>query len=441
MITIYSEHKSPRLLYTLEVIFKRCLGLEFKLITDWDKFKKIDLPRINYSERDYKKSLRIVPHKLLFEDEIREVSPKVRDWNGLPAFFLTDKKGDCPFDLFAATFFLVSRYEEYLDYKADEHGRFPAKASIAYKEGFLRQPIVNDWAARLVELMESDYPDYAFQHNDFQFISTIDVDMAYSYKHKGVWRNLGGFTRELLNLDLKKAEKRLRVLTDQEQDPFDNFDYQEELHQKMDIEIIYFVLLADHGKYDKNIDWENEAFGDLIQHLAEKHEVGIHPSYHSNKVRKKVAEEIDRLQSITIKNIESSRQHFLKLDIRETYKVLEQNGIQRDHSMGYSELTGFRAGICSAYPFFDLAKNEKRDLMLYPFAVMDVALNRFMKLSPYEAIAEVKELISRVKKHKGLFISVFHNESLSDFDNWKGWREVYEAILNMANNERNSVSA
>ncbi|MDX5320933.1 MAG: polysaccharide deacetylase family protein [Bacteroidota bacterium] len=435
MITIYSENKSPRLHYTLEVLFKRCLGLEFKLITDWEKFKKIDLPRINYSEREHKKCLRIVPHKLLFEEEIREISPKVKDWDGLPAFFQTDKKGTCPYDLFASSFYLVSRYEEYLDYKSDEHGRFPATESLAYKEGFLERPIVNDWAARLVELLSIDYPDYAFQHNDFRFISTIDVDMAYSYKHKGVWRNLGGFTRELLKLDLKKLDKRIKVLTDQEKDPFDNFDYQMALHDRLGIEVIYFVLLADQGKYDKNIDWDNEAFADLILELAEKYEVGIHPSYHSNKVKKKVGEELDRLQSITLQHVHSSRQHFLKLDIRETYKVLEHHGIIKDHSMGYSNVIGFRAGICSVYPYFDLLKNEQKELMLYPFAIMDVALNRFMKLSPQEAIERVRSLMQRVKKHKGMFISVFHNESLSDFDNWEGWREVYEAILMMAVNE------
>lgn len=432
MITIYSENKSPRLQYTLEVIFKRCLGLEFKVITDWEKFKKIDLPRINYSERDYKKSLRIVPHDLLFEKNIHPLKIKVRDWNGTPAFFLTDKKGDCPFDLFAASFYLVSRYEEYLDYDSDEHGRFPAKESLAYQEGFLETPLVNDWAALLVELLSKDYPDYAFQHSEFRFISTIDVDMAYSYKHKGIWRNLGGFTREFLKLDLKKIEKRIKVLTDQENDPFDNFDYQEELHERLAIEVVYFILLADHGKYDKNIDWENESFIELVQNLAEKHEVGIHPSYHSNKVKKKVKEEIDRLERITIQRIESSRQHFLKLEVRETYKVLMAHQIKRDHSMGYSEVPGFRASICSPFPFYDLMKDEKTELMLYPFAVMDVALNRFLKLSPEEAIERIGKLMIAVKRRKGLFISVFHNESLSDFDNWEGWRKVYEAMLKMA---------
>src|SRR5690606_25746194 len=101
--------------------------------------------------------------------------------------------------------------------------------------------------------------DYGFHQGSFRYISSIDVDMAFSYKHKGVWRNLGGFTRELLKLDLKKIDKRIKVLTDREDDPFDNFDYQIQLHDQLGIETIYFILLADHGKFDKNIDWDNEA--------------------------------------------------------------------------------------------------------------------------------------------------------------------------------------
>ncbi|HCS21948.1 MAG TPA: hypothetical protein DIW47_15570 [Bacteroidetes bacterium] len=429
MITIYSENKSPRLQYTLEVLFKRCLGLEYKLITDWDKFKKIDLPRINYSEREHKKSLRIVPYGILFETEIGEQKIKVKKWEDLPCFFQTDKKGECPFDLFAAAFYLLSRYEEYLPYKSDQHGRFPHTESLAFKEEFLQTPVVNNYAMKLAAMLAEKHPSYAYNQNAFKFISTIDVDMAYCYLHKGFWRNFGGFLRDFLKFDLKKIATRSRVLRGKEKDPYDNFDYQEKIHNELGAEVIYFVLLANHGKYDKSIDFENESFIQLIQDLSEKHEVGIHPSYHSHKIKKRVKEEIIRLRNITLKEVKSSRQHFLKLDVRVTYKLLNHFEIENDHSMGYSEITGFRAGICSPYPFFDLQKNESTKLILYPFAVMDVALNRFMKLDPQSAAEHVNSLMDEVKKVHGTFISVFHNESLSDFDDWKGWRKTYETIV------------
>lgn len=429
MITIYSENKSPRLQYTLEVLFKHCLGLEYKLISNWEKFKEIDLPRINYSEREHKKSLRIVPSGFLFETEILEQKIKVKKWEELFCFFQTDKKGDCPFDLFAAAFYQVSRYEEYLPHKSDEHGRFPYKESLAFKEGFLQTPVVNQYAMKLAEMLAKKHAHYSFFQHSFNFISTIDVDMAYCYQHKGFWRNLGGFSRDLFKFDLNKIGKRSRVLRGKEKDPYDNFDYQEKFHKEVDAEVIYFVLLADHGKYDKSIDFENESFIQLIQDLSEKHEVGIHPSYYSHKIKKKMKEEIIRLRNITLKEVKSSRQHFLKLDIRVTYKLLNHFEIEHDHSMGYSEISGFRAGICSPYPFFDLQKNESTKLILYPFAVMDVALNRFMKLDPKSAVDHVNSLMDSVKKVHGTFISIFHNESLSDFDEWKGWRKTYESIL------------
>lgn len=429
MITIYSENKSPRLQFTLEVLFKRCLGLEFKLISNWEKFKEIDLPRINYSERKDKNSLRIVPSGLLFETDIREQKIKVKKWEELPCFFQTDKKGACPFDLFAAAFYQVSRYEEYLPYTSDEHGRFPYTESLAFKAGFIQQPIVNQYAMKLAEILAEKHPNYGYVQHSFKFISTIDVDMAYCYLHKGFWRNLGGFSRDLIKFDPAKLSKRYKVLRGMEKDPYDNFDYQERFHQEVAAEVIYFVLLADRGKYDKSIDFENESFIQLIQDLSEKHEVGIHPSYHSHKIKKRVKEEIIRLRNITLKEVKSSRQHFLKLDIRVTYKLLNHFEIERDHSMGYSEITGFRAGICSPFPFFDLQKNESTKLLLYPFAIMDVALNRFMKLDPAGAVEHVNSIMDSVKNVHGTFISVFHNESLSDFDDWKGWRKTYETLV------------
>lgn len=401
-------------------------------MSDWSKFKQLDLPKINYSHKEAPEFLQIVPQGLLFEKNIKKQKIKMRTWEKLPVFFETEKKNTIPFDLFSAAFYLISRYEEYLDFDKDEHGRFPAKESLAFKEGFIERPLVNLWVGRLKAYLENEHPEYNFPEGQFHYISSIDVDMAYCYKHKGIWRNLGGFTRELLKLDLKKVDKRLKVLTDKEQDPFDNFAWQHEIQTQYQIETMYFILLADHGKFDKNIDFENEAFVELIQNLAQNYPIGIHPSYGSNKVKKRLKEEIKRLEKITLNEVQSSRQHFLKLDIRETYSNLHKHGITEDHSMGYSEHPGFRASICTPFRFFDLEKNEVLDITIFPFAIMDVAYNRFLKMSVEETIQSIDKMMDEVNQLHGYFISVFHNESLSDFDNWEGWREVYTFMLKKA---------
>jgi hypothetical protein len=442
MIAVFSESKSPRLQFILTFLCKRILGIDFKLITDWEKFLKIDVPRVNYSGISHGESLQIVPSGLLSERYISPQKIKVRKWKGLPIFFLTGKKKEIPFDMLAASFYLVSRYEEYLDYHPDKHGRFPAAESLAYKEGFLEKPVINHWALILAGLLKQRYPDYTFfRQGGFEYLSTIDIDMAFCYRHKGFLRNLGGGARELMQLNFKSLGKRMAVLSGKERDPFDNFDYQEEVHDRFSVHPVYFVLLGDRGKYDKNIPFSNEAFTALIQRLVSRYKVGIHPSYGSSKARKRVRQEIRRLEDIVLHPVECSRQHFLKLDIRQTYALLQKNGIKEDHSMGYSEVPGFRAGTCTPFPFYDLQKNETRDIVLYPFAVMDVALNRFLGLNPEEAIQRIKTLMDEVRSVNGLFISVFHNESLSDFAAWEGWRNVYEKMLSFAEADDTALQA
>ncbi|TNE78230.1 MAG: hypothetical protein EP332_15245 [Bacteroidetes bacterium] len=433
MITVYSEQKSPRLSYILEVICQGILGTGFKVMSDWKKFEKLDLPKINYSQQYSKGTLSIVPQDLLFEKNIKNQKIKMKEWDELPCFFQTNKGGEVPFDLFAAAFYLITRYEEYLEDELDQHGRYPVKSSLAYKEGFLDLPLVNLWVQKLKGLLVKKHPSYVFPEGEFHYISTIDVDMAFCYKHKGAWRNIGGIVRELLGMQFASAAKRMKVLSNQEPDPYDNFAWQIEQHQQQHIEVMYFMLLADHGKFDKNIDPDNEAFIEIIQNLAQYHRIGIHPSYNSNKQKKKLKTEVHRLENILLKEVETSRQHFLMFNIRETYQRLYKQGIKEDHSMGYSEMPGFRASICTPFRFFDLAKNETLDITLYPFAVMDVAFRHFLDWDIQKTEDYVVKLMRQVAEVQGYFISVFHNESLSDFDKWKGWRKVYLAMLDEAN--------
>ena len=67
-----------------------------------------------------------------------------------------------PFDIFGASFFMLSRYEEYLPHIKDEYGRFEAKESLAFKYGFLEIPIVDKWVQILkIEILKK-YPSVNF---------------------------------------------------------------------------------------------------------------------------------------------------------------------------------------------------------------------------------------------------------------------------------------
>ena len=78
-----------------------------------------------------------------------------------------------PFDPFAATFYMLSRYEEYLPYKKDRFSRFPASESLAFKNNFLKKPVVDKWILLIKEVLMKAYPNLNFKPHNFTYLNTI----------------------------------------------------------------------------------------------------------------------------------------------------------------------------------------------------------------------------------------------------------------------------
>jgi hypothetical protein len=166
--------------------------------------------------------------------------------------------------------------------------------------------------------------------------------------------------------------------------------------------------------------------------MADYVQVGIHPSWASSKDSSKLPKEIKRLEIITNREITRSRQHFLKLDLPTTYRRLIDLGIREDYTMGYASQVGFRAGTSLPFYFYDLDMETQTQLLIHPFAVMDGTLNEYMELPVDDAQYLVKELMDRVKKVNGTFISLWHNETVSDNRHWQDWKQVYEFTIEQA---------
>ncbi len=160
--------------------------------------------------------------------------------------------------------------------------------------------------------------------------------------------------------------------------------------------------------------------------------IGIHPSYSSNSNHSKLLKEIKRLETITKKEVTKSRQHFLKLTLPETYNHLCDLGIADDYTMGYASVVGFRASICTPFTFYNLDLETVLPLKVHPFAVMDATLLYYMKLNTEEAMKKISDLIEEVKKVDGTFISLWHNDTFSDYKQWLGWKDVYKNMIKLA---------
>jgi hypothetical protein len=426
MTAIYCQEKTPRIQFIFELIFGDLLGMKFELTDDLDAYMAAKGMKICYSEVEID-GFWIQSSTLLFEKELRKVDFHF-DFD--EDHFLLN--GEDFFDPMAASFYLVSRYEEYLAFEADEHGRFPATESILYKYQQLKRPLVNLWAIELKHALTDYYPNLLLNPREFEFISSIDIDQAFKYRHKGWTRNIGGLVRDALKGDWQLVKERIAILRGKQKDPFDNFAWQEKIHLKKNTKVQYFIQVGNYGEYDKNLSLDIHDFRDIVKGLDQNHSLGIHPSYASNDKLEMVGVEKARLEAVVGHGITVSRQHFLKMQLPETFKTLIKNGITEDHSLGYSTHLGFRAGIAAPFYFFDLSTNEQTELRLVPFCMMDITPLHYYEQTPAEAKIELTLMIDGLKKCGGLCVSLWHNESFSENQRWQGWRTVYEHILNQS---------
>lgn len=433
MVLIYTHKLTPRLIYIFKTVFTDILQVNVGFTNDVAEFEKSEGIKINYSSSKLNSGIFFQSSKLLFENHLEKQDITIFKFYSYPCFYPVEQSSEFPFDPFAASFYLMSRYEEYLSHKKDEHGRFLASESLAFKHNFLTVPLVNIWINTIAKRIEMLYPNFKFPKRDFQYQSTIDIDNAYAYKHKGFLRTTGALIKALLKGD--NFSDRLKTIVGNKKDPYDTFVYQSTIHKRYDISPIYFFLLGDYGKNDKNISVKNKTFQSLIKSVSANNSIGIHPSYASNSFTEKIKIEKERLETISQKEMTKSRQHYLKLSLPKTYRNLIDNDLLEDHTMGYAELPGFRASICSPYFFYDLEKEHETNLKIFPFTVMEATFQYYKKNTPEKALEQILALMQIVKEVNGTFISVWHNESLSDEGIWKGWKIVYEKMLKESQNK------
>ena len=296
-------------------------------------------------------------------------------------------------------------------------------------------PVVQLWVREFAESLRKFYPHLpAPAYKKYRFLPTYDIDIAWSYREKGLYRNLGGWLQDIKKGRIKAVAERIFVLLGTKKDPFDVYDFLENLHKKYRFSPVYFFLLGQRGIYDKNIRFNNLRLVNLIQKIHQKHSVGIHPSYASNEDESLQETEIKRLQNILGEKTQRSRQHYLKLNLPFTYRSLLRHGIKDDYTMGYAARPGFRAGTARSYLWFDLEKNRPTDLRIHPFQVMDVTLSRYLCLPPKEALETVKNLIEITKSVGGTFSTLWHNSSFPDEEAYR----LYEDVVCAAATEQHS---
>jgi hypothetical protein len=428
MLLIYTPDITERIKYTFALFFNQLIKVNYLITSSEEEFAQYEGSKFSYAfENKFGSALYFKSTTLLFEANIVEYNPKPLkakcESKELIGFF---EVNECsfPFDVFASAFYLVSRYEEYVTGKHDHFGRFKDEYSIASHYGFLDKPMVNYYAMAVKSILQNHFSDLKFEEPKFSVSNTVDVDMAWKYKHKGVSRNISGFARDLVNTRFDLVKERFEILVLGKEDPFNSFDYLLVQSKGKQIPICFFWLLGSYAELDKNINRENAYFKSLMKRVDEKADSGIHFSYKGHHQRKSFDEEFASLEHTLGRKVTKNRFHFLKLDITKSFYKLINLGIKEEYSLGYSAHSGFRASIASPFYWFDLTLNQQTDLLIKPLVFMDATIRYHKPMGDEKVMQHIDVLLQRAHEVNGHFIALWHNDIFDDRKNY--WKMIFE---------------
>ncbi len=393
-----------------------------------DVFLKTKGACINYSTEKTGKGLWVYPDPLLLETGISRQIIVRGNWEDLPCFFL-QKEGDIPFDIFAASFYLITRYEEYTDSETDAHGRFIAENSLAYREKFLQIPLVDRWSQILKKMISNREEDTESTPRNFRLISTFDIDHPFLYRNKGCIKNFAGGVGDLLRGRYDLVKKRLLTQLHLQPDPYQEIITRiDRLHHEHNKDYFLFILTGKYGKYDRRTIYPLRKYYRYLRSLYDVR-FGLHPSYRASFDLERIRKEKENLEKKLESAVKRNRQHYLRMRFPETYDTLNKLDFTEDFTLIYPSQPGFRASTAIPFHFFNLQSDEHTELLIRPTVIMDTTFFAYLRLSPEESLLQIKELMKECHLSGGDFTMLWHNSTLADPEQNPWYKIFIECFL------------
>ncbi len=370
------------------------------------------------------------------------------DHEGLPVFFGNpgvESRGGrvvLQVDVIATVFFLLTRYEEILRPDArDQHGRFPGRDSLIGRAGLASRPIVDEYGALVRQLLRAtglNIPEPPCELRRVFLTHDMDAPLVW-HRMRPV---LGEFRRRMLRGDLRSALRPVLAYAGlQRSDPNDCFDWissrarelQERLGEEK-VHLLCFVMAGGTCPQDGNYEVGSRLIRKLLQTLMEDGaELGLHASYEAGIHPGLIGNEAQLLREASGAQIVSNRHHYLCWRNLEDYRAILAAGIERDFTMAFPDLAGFRLGTCRSFFWFDPVAMKSTELKIFPTAVMECSLDRKnnMNLCYEEALAACTSLIESTRRYNGDLTLLWHNTELTLASEARGsyQRKLYTRLL------------
>ena len=316
---------------------------------------------------------------------------------------------------------MITRYEEYLPHVKDEVGRFMASESLAFKHGFLQQPIVDIWAHLFKAKLLETFPEMEFPEKKITIHPVIVASQPYAYKQKGVFRSVIGYLDSFFHGKFRNILNRTQVILGLKRDPLDTFKWLINKATRRNFNLTVFFLLGNALSFNESMNTHRQKFKMLIKFVADYKEVGLIFSFGALSNYEILKTEKRRMEEITNRALSSSMNSEFLVNLPDIYRHLVELEVKGDFTMVFRDTVGFRAGTCTPFLFYDLDYEIKTPLVVHPIAMTTLA---FQKKYASDIEKTVNNTLAAVEKVNGTFTMIFSNSDFSSEENNKVWRKI-----------------
>jgi len=437
------KNNIPERRYIIDIIFSDFLELEFLIIENKDsQYWEIELENGNklifedcffnkyLNDLEYLK-FENIPHKIEFIKNEFIVENDIPVIYGNNKLKISKNEIICGIDIFASIFFMLTRWEEYVNKARDNHDRFQAKESLAYKSGFLDRPVVNEYIQMLKNIILKLDNNIKFKNHKPQMFVSCDVDEPFDCTVKNLKQLIRTLIADIIKRkSLKEAFKRLRryifnKLENYKYDENYTFNWYMDICDKVGLKATFYFIPTSVEVHNGCYELKDQKIKKLIKYIDLKgHKIGVHGSYQTyqdkEKAKKQKAILENTLNSLGIsQKILGNRQHYLRWDSSVTPAILDNAGFLYDTTGGFADIVGFRYGVCYEFRIFDFLNKCTLNIKQRPLIVMECTLidDIYMGLGYSEKSVKVmKELKEKCYKYGGNFSLLWHNNSFKSLE-------------------------
>lgn len=445
MLTIHipSNYISERT-YILDILLGEFLGLEYqikteneskaymiqienggKLIIEDHFFSNFEDGPGYLDENNIPSKIEFVKNQFMAEVDI----PVIYGDNKLS---VSKDKITCGIDIFASSFLMLTRWEEYACKERDIHNRFSAYSSLSYKNNFLDRPVVNEYIEMLWNILLHLGIKQKRKERRFELILTHDVDTLRFWKDFDFFARTVGVTilkQRDFKSTLNNIKSYFQVKTGLRPDPFDTFDYLMDISEQINVKSHFFFMSGGETRLENRYSIKERQVKSRMRRIGERgHLIGFHPSYNTYNNPLLWHEEHKRLLDTFPQSIYAGRQHYLRFEVPNTWQIWEDNRMEWDSTLGFAERAGFRCGVCYPYSVFNILIRKKLGLKEKPLIVMEGSFLDYQDVSYEETKQKIWKLINTVKRYNGTFVFLWHNSSFN-ISRWQEFQRIYPEIL------------